>query len=342
MTPPAILPTDGISQLIPLASIPTDEDSQARIHIRPAVVRGYARAMTQQVGEGGLRFPPVVLFSDGQRFWLADGFHRILAAREAGLVEFPADVRAGNARDALLCSLSANAGHGLPRSNADKRKAVSLLLADPEWSQWSDHEIARHCQVTHVFVGKVRKGLSGNGYQIESRKVKRGDAVYEMQARSADDDKPDVQTTSSRVPVCDGLGLPLQADVAAVFTSVGDFQTAQALLAQLEALIDQLAQGAGGAAYRQHLVCRGGGAQATFFSPELRMVVQKLASAIPHCGQCPRCRLCNAGRVQRTCKLCGGRGWLTIAEFDHCTHQERQELQRLRAGSLGVACNANR
>jgi hypothetical protein len=44
--------------------------------------------------------------------------------------------------------MSANAGLGLPRSNADKRKAVTLLLADPQWNSWSDHEIARHCGVS--------------------------------------------------------------------------------------------------------------------------------------------------------------------------------------------------
>jgi hypothetical protein len=133
--------------------------------------------MRQQVSEGGLRFPAIVLFGDGQRHWLADGFHRVLAAREAGLTEFPAEVRPGSERDALLCSIAANAGPGLPRSNADKRKAVSLLLADPEWGRWSDGAIARHCQVTHVLVGKLRKGVSGNGYQMGPRKVKRGDAV---------------------------------------------------------------------------------------------------------------------------------------------------------------------
>jgi hypothetical protein len=51
-------------------------------------------------------------------------------------------------QDALLYSISSNAEHGLPRSNADKRKAVRLLLADAEWGQWSDRESARHCQVS--------------------------------------------------------------------------------------------------------------------------------------------------------------------------------------------------
>jgi hypothetical protein len=40
---------------------------------------------------------------------------------------------------------SVNRGHGPLPNNADKRKAVSRLLADPEWGQWSDREIGRRC-----------------------------------------------------------------------------------------------------------------------------------------------------------------------------------------------------
>jgi hypothetical protein len=336
MNTPAILPATGVAQLVLLDSIPTDDASQVRVRIRAAVVRAYAQAMTQQVSEGGLRFPPVVLFSDGQRYRLADGFHRVLAAREAGLSEFPAEVRLGNERDALLYSISANTGHGLPRSNADKRKAVSLLLADPEWSKWSAHEIARHCGVTHVFVGKLRKGLTGNGYQIGSRKVKRRDAIYEMQPRSVGDDEtvaePDGKTIDAALPACDRVGLLLPPDAVAAFACADDFATAQTLLAQLAALVDRLAQGAGGVAYRQHLLSRAGGGRVSFYAPELNFFAQKLAAAAPHCGRCPRCLALHAGRIQPTCKMCRGRGWLSKAEFDTCTQQDRQALERLRTG----------
>jgi Homeodomain-like domain len=106
---------------------------------------------------------------------LNHGFHRILAARDAGPSEFPADVRPGTERDALLFSISSNGAHGLPRTNADKRKAVTLLLADAEWSQWSDSEIARYCQVSQSFVTRLRRRVSHAGDEMRPRKVKRGD-----------------------------------------------------------------------------------------------------------------------------------------------------------------------
>lgn len=50
----------------------------------------------------GVVFPPIVFF-DGADYWLADGFHRLIAAEELGLTEFDADVREGTRRDPL-CS----------------------------------------------------------------------------------------------------------------------------------------------------------------------------------------------------------------------------------------------
>jgi hypothetical protein len=43
-------------------------------------------------------------------------------------------------------------------------------------------------QVSQVFVSKLRKAASDNGYQMKPRKVKRGNTVYEMQARTKNRD----------------------------------------------------------------------------------------------------------------------------------------------------------
>jgi hypothetical protein len=48
------------------------------------------------------RFPPVVVYRDGETNWLADGHHRVDAARRAGRTEILAGVRSGGQRDALL------------------------------------------------------------------------------------------------------------------------------------------------------------------------------------------------------------------------------------------------
>jgi len=86
--------------------------------------------------------PPVVVFYDGTAYWLADGFHRVAAHVKAGRESVLADVRQGHRRDAILHSVGANAAHGLRRTNADKRRAVEILLRDEEWSGWSNVVIA--------------------------------------------------------------------------------------------------------------------------------------------------------------------------------------------------------
>jgi ParB-like chromosome segregation protein Spo0J len=49
----------------------------------------------------GAKFPPVVVFHGGRKYWLADGFHRVDAAEAAGLDKILAEVRKGERRDWL-------------------------------------------------------------------------------------------------------------------------------------------------------------------------------------------------------------------------------------------------
>jgi len=127
------------------------------------VVTEYAEDM-----QNGKVFPPPVVFYDGQDYWLADGFHRVKAAEQAGLESIAVDLRHGTRREAVLFSVGANAAHGLRRTNADKRRAVIRLLSDPEWSKWSNMEISRQCAVAESFVRKVKSELSSFSAKMET------------------------------------------------------------------------------------------------------------------------------------------------------------------------------
>ena len=57
-----------------------------------------------------------------------------------------------------------SATHGLRRTNADKRRAVRLILEDEEWSHWTSNQIANACHVSRGLVEAVRSSLtSGSG-----------------------------------------------------------------------------------------------------------------------------------------------------------------------------------
>ena len=138
--------------MIELSKVRIDGELQPRAELNQDTIAEYAEAY-----KSGAKFPPVKLFFDGSSYWLADGFHRYSAARDAGLTTIYEEIIPGSRRDALLFSRSANDGHGLRRSNADKRKTVLSMLVDAEWSQWTDVRIAKACAVSSNFVGDIRK-----------------------------------------------------------------------------------------------------------------------------------------------------------------------------------------
>ena len=141
----------GTAANLPLAKIRTDGGTQARQGLDMATVGEYAVEM-----QNGAKFPALTIFYDGEAYWLADGFHRLAAAKIAGLAGIACDVRQGRQREAMLFACGANATHGLKRRDDDKRRAVMALLNDSEWRQWSDREIARRCAVSAPFVGSLR------------------------------------------------------------------------------------------------------------------------------------------------------------------------------------------
>lgn len=150
--------------------------TQPRARLDDGIIQEYAEAMI-----AGDVFPPVTVFHDGAAYWLADGFHRANASLRAGRETIDATVHQGTQRDAILWSISANATHGLRRTNEDKRRAVTRLLSDPEWAGWSNREIARRAAVDDKFVGTVRQALSADNPQIDERRVTRNGTEYVMQ-----------------------------------------------------------------------------------------------------------------------------------------------------------------
>lgn len=173
-------------QSVEIAKVRMDGGTQPRAKLFEEVVNDYAEDMKQ-----GAIFPPVIIYFDGEEYWLADGFHRVRAKEAIGEKKVAANVHLGTRRDAVLYAVGANAEHGLRRTNADKRRAVNRLVRDHEWRKWSDREISRRCGVSNSFVGDVRKELSVIGQHMNSyreepeldpaiRLAQRGGTVYEI------------------------------------------------------------------------------------------------------------------------------------------------------------------
>ena len=164
------------TQTVTIRKLVIDSEIQQRCAILRPFVEDYAAQMREKQD----KFPPIDVFvNDKGAHFLADGFHRVEAAKLVGRKKIEAILHQGDRRDAKLFSAISNGTHGLPRSSKDKQRAVGTLLGDSECGKWSDRKIAKRCHVSHTFVSNLRAELSPTS-SPESRKVQRGNQEYDM------------------------------------------------------------------------------------------------------------------------------------------------------------------
>lgn len=138
--------------LLNYEQIRMDGGTQPRAELQKEVMEDYADLM-----RSGVKFPPLVVFHDGENYWLADGFHRIGAALRA----FPSDpieaeVIQGTMQEAQWYSFGVNKTHGLRRTREDLKRAIKAALKHAEAAGRSDRELAEHVGVDHKTVAKYR------------------------------------------------------------------------------------------------------------------------------------------------------------------------------------------
>lgn len=138
-----------------------DGGSQARIKSSEETIEAYAELIDASKGEWP--FGPLDVFHDGTDYFVADGFHRTLAAQRLNRASIPCNVHKGTAKDAKIFGMTANDKHGLRMSQADKRSCVIWLLANgPKLTQ---AEIAEKAGVSVPTVKRVvseRKPAKGS------------------------------------------------------------------------------------------------------------------------------------------------------------------------------------
>jgi hypothetical protein len=144
-----------MTERIKLEKIRLDGGTQPRKEIDEPLVQHY----TEILLEGKDKFPPIDLWFDGKAYWPSDGFHRYHAHKRAGFKDIEAKVNKGTKRDAFLACLPANGKHGKQRTPEERRWVVQLALEDIELGEKTDTEIAVHCDVSSMTVGRVRKAL---------------------------------------------------------------------------------------------------------------------------------------------------------------------------------------
>jgi len=304
------------------------------------IVDEYAESM--RLGDG---FPPVSVCFDGTDRWLLDGFHRVYAARKAGLTSIQAKVWKGNRDDALWMSLAANKAHGLRRTNEDKVRAVTVALAAKP--QRSDSAIAEHVGVSHTMVAKYRQELPAtctgcksevrtgrDGRTIHTANI--GKAVRTQSEPSSDADATNGENHTDLRPTLDGpkmstdggaqqpgevvrrvtdqLGHVVKGKVAEAFRRRRrDVQACILAISQVESLVL-------GATEDKALPVVD--VNATQFRADCESLLDQLKAALPFAA-CPHCRAVG-------CKACQDRGWISESAWQAAPEE-------LRARSSGHA-----
>lgn len=142
--------TSEAIKMMPIEDISIYGGTQTRASTNDDAIDSYSESI-----KDGQSFPPIEVFFDGAKYWLADGFHRLLAHKRAGKAEVSSKIFEGSRKDALLHALGANSKNSLYRSNADKRNAVEIALE--EFPGETNAFIAKVCAVSASMVSNARK-----------------------------------------------------------------------------------------------------------------------------------------------------------------------------------------
>lgn len=142
-----------------------DSQAQIRVTIDPETVAFYKLLIEQADGEWPFT-DPVVAFYDGETHWLADGFQRdlawcdVFAEKGIPLPAYPVLVKEGTLRDAIRYATHEANRHGRPYTKQDRRNLAQRLIADQEWTQYSNRQIARLAGLDEKTIRNMRKALA--------------------------------------------------------------------------------------------------------------------------------------------------------------------------------------
>ena len=190
------------SESIDLDDIVLDERCQLRRVLTQEAVDEYAELYTDQA-----ELPPLEVVDVDGDMLLIDGFHRLAAARQmgAGFVRVVVAEVADIDR-AVWLAAAANQGHGVRRSNEDKRNAVRMALGSATGQEQSTRVLAEHLGVSHMLVSKMRKeeeervntpGVNGLQQETTPEAPSEDDSVW------PEDTGPDMyHTASKRILTC--------------------------------------------------------------------------------------------------------------------------------------------
>jgi hypothetical protein len=172
-----------------LSQITIDHKLMMRVGVDYEIVDEYAQKMLD-----GVKFPPVIIFNDGDHNYLVEGFKRYYANKKNGFEIIDADVRMGTYDDAFdYAFVKANRDHGERYKTEDKRLQLNLAFEVPRYASKSDRELSRILDVSHTFVSKARKAVGKQPDVIETTRKGKPVKVKSIKKELEDALAPDIE-----------------------------------------------------------------------------------------------------------------------------------------------------
>ena len=289
-------PPPIVSETIALDDLVVDERAQARVGIDQSIVDEYAEAWKL-----GAALPNIdaVRVTEGElagKVVVWDGFHRIAAARKLGVKTIGVDVTTGTIATAIDLCTSANATHGMRRTNEDKRRAVIMAITlDKQLKRKrSDRQIAQYVGVHNSTVSEIRAELSG--------KVKKKPKSNSVNVSEHENGEGEANEVKQSLVTVDELGRRVtNPEVQKVLALNPEFDDIVESIESIGRRIKSLSETPAGAELVQ---------RAQSLSFDLKGVHDAVAFARPY-TECPYGPGCTT-----TCNACRGRGWICREQWD--------------------------
>lgn len=209
--------TKGASvQRVQLRDISTREIYQVRQKLNEEAIERYREIMQEA---GRYDFPPVVLLEEEglEKYEIISGYHRIEAARRAGLEEVTAYVEQPAPKFSqtektiglIIKALKSNSRHGVPLTHDDAKKAVQMIIR--ENPELSIREIERLTDgvLTRSRIGYIMQELKGKPRQYRPAESAK-EEIREILAPAdlIETERPAAALQSGELVLCGNCGTP--------------------------------------------------------------------------------------------------------------------------------------
>lgn len=288
-----------MQKLILLSDITLSNSLRVRSVIDQNVVEEYYEAMVNKDV-----FPAIELFQTNKTtLLLVDGWHRFYAARKANIKKILANIHDGDESEALRFALHCNARHGLRRSNADKRRCVTLAME--KWPDISNRALADLCGVTHTFINKLKAVL-------DALPEKKDEPPEEPEKPT--NHEPTVKKPDEPVILLDKTGCRIPEKAVAIWNRKPE---AEHVLSFIDAVKDEME------AVKDSKDPLWSEVAFNSVMADLDRLRTALSCAVPY-AVCTTCQ----GQLPESCTFCTGRGMISKWRWDYAVPEDVKKLRK--------------